>query len=112
MIFIQSSFPSNKFPDVEFEFFDKLIHLLLYAVLFLLFVYSLKNQNKYIKLKQYAPAFSLLFTVFYGASDEIHQLFVVNRSCDLYDWLADSAGALLVFLILIIFKSKTSEVKA
>jgi VanZ family protein len=31
----------------------------------------------------------------YGASDEIHQLFVLGRSADVADWYADSAGALL-----------------
>lgn len=31
----------------------------------------------------------------YGASDEIHQLFVPGRMCDPADWLVDTAGAAL-----------------
>jgi VanZ family protein len=30
----------------------------------------------------------------YGASDEWHQAFVPNRSCDVRDWVADTGGAL------------------
>ena len=31
----------------------------------------------------------------YGASDEIHQLFVPNRSSDPVDWVADTLGVLI-----------------
>ena len=30
----------------------------------------------------------------YGASDEVHQLFVPNRSSDVMDWMADTLGML------------------
>lgn len=40
----------------------------------------------------------------YGASDEIHQIFVPGRSCDIADWVVDTIaaflGAGLMFLIL------------
>lgn len=32
---------------------------------------------------------------FYGATDELHQLFVAGRMCDPVDWLVDTAGATL-----------------
>jgi VanZ family protein len=35
------------------------------------------------------------FTVLYGVTDEIHQLWVPGRSSDLLDALADATGALL-----------------
>jgi VanZ family protein len=31
----------------------------------------------------------------YGASDEFHQLFVDGRRTDVFDWMADTAGALI-----------------
>lgn len=100
-IFIQSSFPSIELPETDFEFSDKLLHLIVYLILFFLFFYSLNNQNKNIKLKEHALIFSLVFTIIYGASDEIHQYFVPNRESDFYDWLADAVGAFLGLLILL-----------
>lgn len=38
-------------------------------------------------------------TSFYGVSDEIHQYFTPNRSVDIYDWVADTLGALAGGLI-------------
>ncbi len=38
---------------------------------------------------------ALLATSAYGASDEWHQYFVPGRSCDVMDWLADTAGGAL-----------------
>jgi VanZ family protein len=37
----------------------------------------------------------LTLIALYGAFDELTQAFVRNREPDLYDWLADLAGALL-----------------
>lgn len=102
-IFIQSSFPSFELPETDFRIVDKLLHSVVYLILFFLFFYSLKNQNKSIKLKNYALEFSLLFTIVYGATDEIHQYFVPNRYGDVFDWIADAVGALLGYVIVIVF---------
>ena len=40
-------------------------------------------------------AWALLAASAYGATDEFHQLFVPGRSCDVFDWLADTTGAAL-----------------
>jgi len=96
-IFILSSIPGEEFPKVDFEFSDKIVHFLIYGVLFILFFYSLKNQSKSIKLQKSALEFALLFTVVYGGTDEIHQYFVPMRSCELSDWIADILGALMVY---------------
>jgi VanZ family protein len=31
----------------------------------------------------------------YGATDEVHQLFVPGRNCNAWDWAADTVGAAL-----------------
>jgi VanZ family protein len=36
----------------------------------------------------------VLFTSLYGLLDEFHQSFVPGRSCDIFDWIADTAGSL------------------
>lgn len=38
---------------------------------------------------------SVLFTSLYAATDEIHQLFVEGRSCQLTDWMIDTLGAVI-----------------
>lgn len=98
-IFILSSIPGENLPKVGVEFNDKIIHLIVYAILFVLFFYSLKIQTKNIRLQKFAPEFSLLFTSLYGLSDEIHQYFVPNRTCEFVDWVADFAGGFIIYMI-------------
>ena len=51
--------------------------------------------------------YSLLLSGFYGISDEIHQLFVLNRSCMVKDMLIDCLGAFFgVFLCHMIYEWK------
>jgi VanZ family protein len=103
-IFIQSSIPGDELPEVGFEYADKIAHFIIYSILFILFFYSLKYQNKSIKLQKYAAEFALLFTAFYGMTDEIHQSFVPNRSSEFNDWLANVSGAIVMYLIVKYFK--------
>jgi VanZ family protein len=103
-IFIESSFPSDAYPDFEFEFTDKLIHFGIYFILFLAFNYSFDNQVKFSIINKYSLTASLICTTFYGATDEIHQYFVIGRSSDFYDWVADLLGGLFAFFVLILFK--------
>ncbi len=98
-IFILSSIPGDNFPDVEIEFSDKIVHLVVYAILFCLFFYSLKNQSKYVRLRELALEYSFAFTIFFGLTDEFHQYFVPYRSSEFYDWAADITGALTMYLI-------------
>ncbi|MEO8209554.1 MAG: VanZ family protein [bacterium] len=111
-IFILSSIPGEDFPKVEFEFSDKIVHIFIYAILFVLFFYSLNNQSKYAKLQKFALEFSFLFTVLFGITDELHQYFVPNRSCEFADWIADVIGALLIYLSMKIYYSKKKNIAA
>ncbi|MBK8551500.1 MAG: VanZ family protein [Ignavibacteria bacterium] len=106
IIFILSSIPGDDFPQVGFQFGDKIVHFIIYAILFSLFFYSLKNQSKYVRLQKFALEFSFLFTVLYGITDELHQYFVPYRSCEFYDWVADAAGGLFMYLMFKYFSEK------
>lgn len=106
LIFILSSIPGENFPKIDFEFSDKIVHVIIYSVLFALFYFSLKNQHKNVKLHKFSLEYSLLFTAIYGMTDEIHQYFVTNRSCEFYDWAADVAGGLIVFSIIKLYNSR------
>lgn len=105
LIFILSSIPGDNFPEVNFEFSDKIVHVIIYGILCTLFFYSLNNQGKSVKLQKFSPEFALFFTAVYGITDELHQYFVPNRSCELSDWIADITGGLAVYLVIKHYRS-------
>jgi VanZ family protein len=110
-IFIESSISSDSFPNLKFELSDKLIHLVIYFILFMTAYYSFSNQNKFKLFFDYPLITSLIFTSLFGASDEFHQYFVPGRTCDFYDWVADVIGAVLAIVILLLYKKSLSNNK-
>lgn len=77
---------------------DKLIHFLIYLVFGYLCVRSFG-----VYFRTWAPAtlgFVALFcSVLYGFFDEVHQLYVPQRTFDVWDLFANTAGAALGILI-------------
>jgi VanZ family protein len=108
-IFVLSSIPGRDLPSIKFELSDKVAHFSVFGLLCFLFFYSLKNQYKYIKLQKFAPEFAVLFTLIYGITDEIHQMYTPNRSSDILDVLADFLGALVMYLLIKLYLKKTSK---
>ena len=45
----------------------------------------------------------------YGASDEWRQRFVPNRSCDVWDWTADTAGAAIAITAYCLYESRRRQ---
>jgi VanZ family protein len=64
---------------------DKLQHSVAYAVGGVLIARALGGGRR-------AALLAVVLGSLYGASDEVHQLFVPNRSSDPFDWLADTLG--------------------
>jgi VanZ family protein len=91
LIFFLSSLP-NPLPALTSRVSDKVLHLVEYGGLCLLLGAALRLSG--VRAGR-ATALALLLGSLYGASDEFHQAFVPNRSCDVRDWLADTAGAAL-----------------
>lgn len=89
----------NKMMEVDIAQFviRKAAHLSAYYILgtlmFMSMYADIKNINK-ISIKAF------LFTFLYACSDEIHQLFVAGRSCELRDVMIDSTGGILGILII------------
>ncbi len=83
----------------------------IYFILFLTAYYSFNNQKKFKLLNENVIFTSLVFSVLYGALDEVHQLFVPGRSCDIYDWLADVAGVILAIIFLLLIKKFVNNKK-
>jgi len=97
LIFVQSSYPSfEKTPDLPFM--DKQLHFIAYAVLGILFFRAIRISStctKHLTIVVLAIAASSL----YGATDELHQSFVVARDGDWADVLADTVGSIVGVLI-------------
>lgn len=84
VIFIGSSFPGSAVPGGVSVYG----HLGEYAVLGWLVLMAERHRGF-----RTAALIAIVFAAVYGASDEIHQIFVPMRSADPLDWLADVAGA-------------------
>lgn len=106
IIFIQSSFPAVELPKVELISFDKVVHAGVFGFLAALAYISFINLNPDSAFAGSPYLWSGIVCIIYGASDEIHQYFVPNRSSELQDWLADIAGILIMLLVIKYFLSK------
>lgn len=71
---------------------DKLVHFAEFGLLCLLICWALSSVRIGSK-NIYKLILAIGITSLYGMSDEFHQLFTPNRSVDIFDWLADTAGA-------------------
>ncbi len=58
-----------------------------------------------------APVAAVFFCSFYGVTDEFHQIFTPNRSCDPADWLVDSCAAAIGAAIIWAILKKRAEKK-
>lgn len=106
-IFYLSSIPGDGFPTMSLtqgwipkwiaKNPDKVVHILLYAFLGWLCLRALACGS--LILFPRVAWLTLMIVSFYGASDEFHQYFVPKRSCDIYDWMADTAGGLIAIAI-------------
>ena len=87
--------------DIESDANEKLIyktaHITVYAVLAWLWWRALAARRE---VSWSILLWALLFTVFYGISDEIHQLFVPGRHGQITDVFFDTAGALTMILLI------------
>ena len=94
----QSMLPVPHVFDVQ----DKLIHAVAYAVMAFFFWQAGKAWMVHQGLRHWRllAVVCVLFCSFYGLSDEWHQSFTAGRDASVFDWLADTIGALLLTIIL------------
>lgn len=98
-IFMLSSRSKLPLPDsVVFPGMDKVLHALAFGCFAFAFSYWLGSV-----LWKTKPFLCILIVCVaaacYGASDEIHQMFVPGRDASVYDWIADCTGALIASLL-------------
>jgi VanZ family protein len=93
MIFLGSSVPSSSMPSAHW-LIPVSVHIVEYLMLSALVLFALISENS--GLSKFAIlALAFVFSVFYGVTDEAHQLYVAGRVPDMLDLLADSIGAVL-----------------
>lgn len=93
MIFYLSSIPLIG-PPVGIRVSDKLLHTLEYFPLSFLLLRAFYNS----RFRKAAYWFAVLLTILYSCSDELHQLFVPGRVCDIVDLLFDGLGGVLIIV--------------
>jgi VanZ family protein len=98
ILFTLTTLPAQSVPSVGVS--DKLEHLLAYFVLSILLYLTLLFQKKSVLLKNYAMLFTALIVFAYGIIDEVHQLMIPGRSCELLDFLADMIGGIIGIIII------------
>ena len=96
----------NPMPEVTERVWDKILHFVEYGGLAVLLFGAFSSEGLGWLA---AAAFALLATSAYGASDEWHQSFVVSRTSDVRDWIADTIGATLAIAVYALLRFATSR---
>ena len=105
--------PGKDMPSVAILEFDKVVHFGLYFMLSILMYYGWKNQNSILLLHNKTITKILILTSTYGFAVEVMQeLFTADRHFDLFDALANSAGAIAGSLMANFLLKKFNKVQS
>lgn len=96
IIFILSQIPNEMLPPNVFDWQDKALHFFVYF----LFGITLIIATSTIENKKRAVGIIFLIGILYALLDEIHQIFVPGRVCDITDWISDSLGVAVSLLLI------------
>ena len=90
---------SEEVKQYDFAGLDKIVHAIEFGGLAAVVAVGIRRSKPHVsgRVQRHVP---VLFAVCYGLTDEVHQLFVPERTFDLLDLAADAAGAWLVCWIL------------
>jgi VanZ family protein len=88
-----SATPSADLPKVGIPYADKIFHLTEYFVLGVLLIRAFDKSEFKVSLAKLA-ILAIIIASCYGGLDELYQRTRPDRSCDIFDFLADSFGAL------------------
>lgn len=103
LILILCGIPGKDIPHISFLellSFDKFVHAGIFFVLLLLAVRGFLVQSNFPQLKKLAKFIALLICIVYGGSLEIMQgTLFVDRSADVFDFIANAFGATMGVLV-------------
>ena len=92
MIFTLSATPGQDLPSVGIPYADKFAHCSLYLVTGFLLMSSVSRTLRKSGLAKIIILVIIIASL-YGVLDELHQVFVPGRDCDVFDFIADFIGA-------------------
>ena len=104
VIFYLSSKPATALPT----FPDYLSHLGEYFVLGLLVALSFNSSGL---VPEKTALFAVLWSTFYGITDEFHQFFVPTRTPSLKDIAMDTLGGIIAVLLWLFIKKQSAKGK-
>jgi VanZ family protein len=111
LIFLVSAIPTAA-PTLQFQFSDKILHFVEYSVFSLLLFLTFFTWGKDF-LRKHVFLLSSFIGIAYGLSDELHQKLVPGRTCDVFDFLADCLGVILIQVgIMLYLKRKEKRTAA
>lgn len=86
-------------PDLQVSGADKVAHMAMFGLLAAMVSVGMRRSGKPVPpVRQFMIPF--LFASFYGVTDEIHQAFVPAREFDVWDIVANTAGAFFMQVFL------------
>jgi VanZ family protein len=92
-VFVLSSIPGTRFPQVDVANADKLVHGAIYLLLGALCLHGVRRSSALVGAR--AVVMATCISALYGVTDELHQIFTPFRSPDWHDVVADAAGGLM-----------------
>lgn len=111
LIYVLLTLPGNDLPQVglfeEIPYFDKYIHTGLFAMLVILFCFPFRKNLSY---KSGWYFFIAILALAYGiAMEYVQKYWVVGRSFDIYDIMADGTGSFLGYFVFRAYAKKLAE---
>lgn len=109
LLFFVSGMSQPPAPDLGFDWQDKVQHAGAFFIMGLLayraaaWLFPRCGHGAHLLI-------AFCFASLYGATDEIHQYFVPERSSDILDWVADTVGALLAILTVTLRRKNSAPV--
>ncbi len=95
IIFCLSHQPGDTLELPDYPQIDKIAHMVIFGFLAVSAIFAFSSNYK--KTYPFRVAiYATLFCVFYGITDEIHQIFVPNRFSSISDIVADGIGGLVI----------------
>lgn len=96
----------NELPPIKIEYFDKIVHVLLYSFFTFILITDFSKNNRIIKNRRnYFILSCIVFPIIFGGCVEIAQgLWFYPRSAEWIDWFADILGVSIGLNVMYLFK--------